>query len=273
MRKVNMVLFAEPGVGKSVFASKFPKPFFICTDGNYEWLEDFGADTNAHKDITSFAEFQSLVDNPNGTFDNHETVVVDLVEDLFKWCEQEYCSRHNLDHVADAGYGKGYDITRTIFTNYIFKLFALRQSVILLSHSNVLTVKDRRGIEQTIYAPSTRIPDKVWDGIEGRVRYFLRAYLKAEADESGELIKKRCISFIPKENERFAIARGVVEKTTPQDIPLEWTDFVKWANLDNKPSEAHISPVVNETNKVKEVVENDNKSDKIAEIKAKLNKK
>ena len=37
-KRVKMVLYGEPGVGKSVFAAKAPKPFFICTDGNYAWL-------------------------------------------------------------------------------------------------------------------------------------------------------------------------------------------------------------------------------------------
>ena len=55
-----MALYAEPGVGKSVFASKFPKPFFVTTDGNYEWLIDFGADPNAHQRVSSWAEAKKL---------------------------------------------------------------------------------------------------------------------------------------------------------------------------------------------------------------------
>ena len=47
-KKIKMLVYGEPGVGKSVFASQFPKPFFLTTDGNYEWLEDFGAKPEAN---------------------------------------------------------------------------------------------------------------------------------------------------------------------------------------------------------------------------------
>ena len=56
MKRIKMVLYGEPGVGKSVFASKAPKPFFITTDGNYEWLEDFGAKEEDHVQVSSWAE-------------------------------------------------------------------------------------------------------------------------------------------------------------------------------------------------------------------------
>ena len=38
-KHIKMVLYAEPGVGKSTFASKAPNPYFITTDGNFEWLD------------------------------------------------------------------------------------------------------------------------------------------------------------------------------------------------------------------------------------------
>ena len=40
-RFIKMAIYGEPGVGKSTFAAKAPRPYFITTDGNYEYLEDF----------------------------------------------------------------------------------------------------------------------------------------------------------------------------------------------------------------------------------------
>ena len=56
MKHIKMLLYGEPGVGKSVFASKAPRPFFITTDGNYEWLEDFGAKPEDHIQVSSWDE-------------------------------------------------------------------------------------------------------------------------------------------------------------------------------------------------------------------------
>ena len=227
MKRIKMVLYGEPGVGKSVFASKSPKPFFICTDGNYEWLEEFGAKPEDHVNVTSWSEAKAIFEKINTKeFDKYETIVVDLTEDLFKWCEQEYCIRNKIEHLSDLGYGKAYDTTRNEFFIEICKLFALDKNVLLLMHGITYTVKDRRGVEHTKYGPSTRIPDKVIDMIEGRTRYFLRCYLKDEEFEDGTLLKKRYLSLIPKPDE-FGIVRGIDENKVPHDIPLEWSEFAK----------------------------------------------
>ena len=230
MKRIKMVLYAEPGVGKSVFASKAPKPFFICTDGNYEWLEEFGADPKAHINVTSWSEIRQVINKPE-TFNGFETIVLDLTEDAFKWCESEYCIRNKIEHLSDLGYGKAYDATRNEFFIEICKLFAMDKHVILIMHGLTRVVKDRRGVEHTEYIPTNRIPDKVLDMIEGRVRYFLRAYLKDEEKEDGTVIKRRWLSVVPKPGE-FGIIRGVDENKIPQDIPLEWSEFAKVIGLD-----------------------------------------
>lgn len=227
MKHIKMVLYGEPGVGKSVFASKAPRPFFITTDGNYEFLEDFGAKEEDHVQVNSWAEAKKAF---NKDFTNYDTIVIDLTEDLFKWCEYEYCRLNGYEHVSDVGFAKGYDITRNDFFINLCKVLNLQKNVILIMHGITYSVKDRRGIEHTKYGPTNRIPDKVLDMVEGRVRYFLRAYMKAE-EIGGKLIKKRYLSLVPKENE-YGILRGVDENTIPSDIPLDFNIFAKTIGLE-----------------------------------------
>lgn len=222
-KRIKMFLYANPGTGKSVFASKFPKPFFICTDGNYEWLTDFGADPNAHIDCHSYADIKAAIE---ADYSEYETIVLDLAEDAFKWCEQEYCEKNRVDHVADiGGYGKGYTITRNDYFITIAKLLSLDKNIIILSHGRTFVEKDRRGVEHTKHAPTDKIPDKVMDSIEGRVRYCLRAYVKEEEQEDGITIKRRMLSLVPKSNE-YGIIRGVDENRVPQDIDLDIDEFL-----------------------------------------------
>lgn len=230
MKRIKMVLYAEPGVGKSVFACHAPKPFFICTDGNYEWLIDFGAKEEDHINVSSWSEIKNLIAHPE-KFDGYETIVLDLTEDAFKWCESEFCVRNKIEHISDLGYGKGYDTSRNEFFISISKLLAFDKNVILLMHGLSVVEKDRRGIEHTKYVPTTRMPDKVLDMIEGRVRYFLRAYVKDEEQKDGTVKKKRYLSLVPKPNE-FGIIRGVDENVIPQDIPLDWNEFAKTIGLE-----------------------------------------
>ena len=253
MKRIKMVLYGEPGVGKSVFASKAPKPFFICTDGNYEWLEEFGADPKAHINVSSWSEIKKLIEDQKA-FENYETIVLDLTEDGFKWCESEFCVRNKIDHISDLGYGKGYDTTRNEFFLTICKLIALEKHVILIMHGLSTTEKDRRGVEHTKYVPSSRIPDKVLDMIEGRVRYFLRAYIKDVEQSDGTVKKTRYLSLVPKPNE-FGIIRGIDETKIPQDIPLEWNEFINaigWRE-DIPETNVDVSPV--KKTRTKKVVE------------------
>ena len=229
-KRIKMVLYGEPGVGKSVFACKAPKPFFICSDGNYAWLEDFGADPDAYIEVSSWDEAKKAFAKD---YSEYETIVVDLTEDLFKWCEREYCVRNKIEHLSDLGYGKGYDATRNEFFTEMCKLISLDKNIIFLMHGLSITVKDRRGVEHTKYIPSNRLPDKVIDMIEGRVRYFLRCYVKDVETEDGKVEKKRFLSLVPKPNE-FGIIRGVNENEIPQDIPLDFNEFAKIIGLDTK---------------------------------------
>ena len=237
MKKIKAVIYGEPGTGKSVFACKAPKPFFICTDPNYEWLEDWGAKEEDHVQVFSWEQAKKEFARD---FNGYDTVVVDLVEDLFKWCEYEWCQKNGLQHVADLGYGKGYDITRNEFFIEISKLLNLDKNVLLIMHGLTYTVKDRRGVEYTKYGPTNRIPDKVIDMIEGRVRYFIRAFAKTEEDADGNLITNRYLSLSPDGTTEFGITRGL-SAAVPRFIPLEWDTFA--SVIDNSSVSANSAPM------------------------------
>ena len=100
-RKIKMFLYADPGVGKSTFASKAPNPLFLCTDGNFEWLDL--PDKN-HIQLTSYAQFKTIVaDICNGKYNEFETIVVDLVEDLYTWAIREFCAskKRSSEHLYE----------------------------------------------------------------------------------------------------------------------------------------------------------------------------
>lgn len=227
MKHVKMLLYGAPGVGKSVFAFHFPRPFFITTDGNYEWLEDFGAKEEDHAQVSSFAEMKKLFKED---FDGYDTIVIDLIEDAFKWCEYEYIKSKGVDDVSDMGYGKGYRITRNDFSVEISKILSKPKNIILLSHETVTATKDRRGIDHYSYRPSSKIPDVTLDELVGKLRYCLHCYLKNEdvQTEDGGIrtVTKRYLSLIPKEDE-YGNIRGIDANTTPQDIPLDAATFLE----------------------------------------------
>lgn len=281
-RPIKALLYGAPGVGKSVFSAGLPNPFFICTDGNYEWLLDFGAKEEDHVNISSFAEFEQLCNND---FAGYDTVIVDLLEDIYKWNEAEYCKKQNVDHLSDAGgYGKGWDVTRTRLFVACSKLLALPKNVIFLSHESSYTEKDRRGNEKTKYCASNLMNEKFIVMLEGRLRYFLRCKFKDEVNEDGKVVTHRILSLIPKSDE-YGIIRGVDVNLMPEDIELDPQEFLEVTgytlankdvvnNEEKKP--VSIKPVkVAKPVKQEETpkVSDEDKAAKLAAIKAKTLKK
>lgn len=245
---VKLVLFGAPGTGKSTFASHSPNPLFLCSDGNFSWL---GLPDKNHIRLSTYNQFKLVVNDLINTnkYDEFETVVVDLTEDLYVWAEYEFCKKNNIEHIGDyKSMGAGYSVVRRDFFAQISKLISVDKHVILISHEYVKVEKNRVGAELTKYLPSNKMSlDKQWDDIEGQVRYFLRAYMVPEEVE-GKITKKRYLSLIPKENE-YGISRGLDEATTPEDIPLDWNTFADFIGLEKEPAKP-AAPKAEEVKKV-----------------------
>ncbi len=263
-KKIKMLLYGGPGVGKSVFATKAPKPFFITTDGNYAWLDEFGAKPEDHKQVSTWSDFLDFVQE-DSNFDNYETIVIDLLQDLFDWCEYEFVKRNKLEHIGDLGYGKGYGITRDEFFIEISKLIAKDKHIILLMHETSQVVKDRRGVESTIYRPWKELPETVLNKVEGRMRFVLRAYTR-DVEVNGTFETRRYLAVSPKPNE-YGIIRGVNDKLLTEDIALDWNEFTKIIQ-NEKPSAAQPKVTKAENKESEAVVTPDKKS----AIKEKLEK-
>ena len=229
MPHYKMGIYGEPAVGKSVFSLGWPKPFFICTDENYEYLLPFGAKEENHVQVTSWQEFKDCIKNTD--FSKYETIVIDLIEDLYQWADAEYCRRNKIDDLSDVGYGKAYKIVRNDFIYYILKVLNQKANVILLSHEETSQDKNSRGVEFTSYSPSSYIPKKCWEMINGKLRFFFRAHIE-EVQEGDSLVKKRLLSIRPKAHE-FQINRGLDVDSLPDDIDLKYQAF---ANLFGEPS-------------------------------------
>lgn len=242
MKRVKLVLYASPGVGKSTFASKSPDPLFLSTDGNFEWL---GLPEKNHIRLSSWDQAKRVfADIRAGKYPQFQTIVVDLLEDLYVWAEREFCESKKIEHIGDyKSMGAGYSVVRKEFFAEISKLISVDKHIIFLSHEVTLMEKNRVGAETYKHYPSNKISiDKQWDDIEGQVRYFLRAYIKPEEVE-GKIVKRRYLSIVPKENE-YGIARGLDEANTPEDIILDWNAFAEVIGLNSETNTVPSQPLV-----------------------------
>ena len=75
-KNIKMIVYGEPGVGKSTFAAGAPRPFFITTDGNYEYLEDFcGMKPEDHQQCFSWAEMKKAFARDFSNYDTNSAAI------------------------------------------------------------------------------------------------------------------------------------------------------------------------------------------------------
>lgn len=99
-RKV--LVYGPEGVGKSTFASHFPDPIFIDTEGSTRNLDV--------KRFPTPTSWQMLLDEIVTI--THEkpcqTLVIDTLDWAERMCIKDLCAQKNWSGIEDAGYGKGY---------------------------------------------------------------------------------------------------------------------------------------------------------------------
>ena len=230
-KKVKMVVFGKPGEGKSTFASKAPNPLFLCTDGNFEWL---GLPEENHVRLSTWKQAKDVINAVvmnKPEYAKFETIVVDLIEDLYVWAEDEFCKREGIIHIGDyKSMGAGYSVVRKEFFAQISKLLSIDKHVILISHEADKIGKTKAGADTYTYIPSDKMSlTKQWNDIEGQVRDFLRCFSQDE-EENGRVRKKRYLSLIPGQGE-YGICRGADEENWPRECELDWNVFTSIIGL------------------------------------------
>jgi len=223
-----LLLYGKPGVGKSYFAFHLPKPHFITTDNNYGYLIRYGADPKACTRISNWDEYNAAVEKvsklPNSVC---ETVVLDLLEDAYRMCIEDFQSINKIQYVGDMDHGKGWKMSEVAAVGGICRLINCGKNVVLISHETSYDVKNRYGITNTYYQPSDRTRDIVLEQIMGNCTFVLRCYTEdTQVENSDKLVKKRFLSLVPTPYER-GVTRCIDEDTAPQIIPLDANEFLK----------------------------------------------
>lgn len=130
-----VVIYGPEGIGKSTFASRFPDPLFIDTEGSTKEMDV--ARTPEPSSWTMLMEQISYVAaNP----DICKTLIIDTIDWAEQMCVEHVCSIHQKNGIEDFGYGNGYVYTKEEFGRFLNRLSDVVKKgvhVVLTAHAQM----------------------------------------------------------------------------------------------------------------------------------------
>ena len=142
---VKVVIYGVEGIGKTTFASRFPKPLFLDLDRGSARMD---VDR-----INGIADWVTLITTMRDISDaetDYSTIVIDTADMAGELCKKYICLKNKKESIEDFGYGKGYTILAQEFAKLIVWATVLIDkgyNVVFLAHSmqRVVTKPDDTG--------------------------------------------------------------------------------------------------------------------------------
>ena len=103
MKALKCVIYGSEGIGKSTFASQFPDPLFIDTEGSTNYM-DVKRLPKPESWNMILEEIKYVLDNPTVC----KTLVIDTMDWAERLCIDGFCKANNIDGIERMPYGKGF---------------------------------------------------------------------------------------------------------------------------------------------------------------------
>ena len=132
---VKTVLYGPEGIGKSTFASYFPDPVFIDTEGGTKRLN-----VKRLPQPTSWTMLLDEVAEVRKGSVPCGTLVIDTADWAERLCIQAVCAKAKVNGIEDFGYGKGYTYVKEEFGKLLDALEEVLQAghnVVVLAHAAI----------------------------------------------------------------------------------------------------------------------------------------
>lgn len=130
-----VVVYGPEGIGKSTFASNFPDPVFIDTEGSTKDM-----DVARLPRPSSWQMLLEEIDYVKSTSGVCKTLVIDTIDWAEQLCVEYICAAHHKSGIEDFGYGNGYVYTKEEFGRFLNRLEDVVErgvNVVLAAHAQI----------------------------------------------------------------------------------------------------------------------------------------
>ena len=134
-RAQKIVVYGAEGIGKTTFASDFPNPLFIDTEGGTAHLDVNRLDMPAKWD-----DFVSLVEEVAKNPGICGTLVIDTADWAEQLCIKDICEKYKKAGIEEFGYSKGYTYVAEEFARFLAacdRVIAAGMNVLVTAHAKM----------------------------------------------------------------------------------------------------------------------------------------
>lgn len=137
LENIRMLIYGQPKIGKTTFASGFENALYLDTQQGTKNLEVYSVAIDSWE--TFLETYEQIIAGKH----DFQTIIIDVIDDLYKMCLEYACKKYKMDHPSDEGYGKGWELLRNTFERPILKLAASKYGLVFISHSKEIEITKR----------------------------------------------------------------------------------------------------------------------------------
>jgi hypothetical protein len=123
------LIYGDPKVGKSTLASQFPSPIFLATEPGLANIECYQLEITSYQELIEAGQLLKKGDH------DFQTVIIDTIDVMGDIVQDFTCDQLEIDHPADAGYGKGWYEFRKKLMGALTSFSLLGMHLVMVSHS------------------------------------------------------------------------------------------------------------------------------------------
>lgn len=211
---LSVLVWGSQKIGKSTFCSNADEALFLATEAGLNSLDVF------QTPISNWEEFLVACAEIAGGNHPFKTVVIDTVDNAYRFCSQYICAKQKIEHESDLDYGKGWSLVNSEFYRVLNKLSLLPYGLFMISHSQEKTVDCRTG-KYTRMTPT--LPDKARKIVLGMVDMILYCDIDVVKNTDGTFDQRRVIRTKPS----LYYEAGDRTNRLPELLDLDYRKFVE----------------------------------------------
>jgi len=185
---LTILVYGQTKIGKSTLCSQAEDALFLATEPGLNALDVFQVPILTWDNLLNAC---AEISEGNHSF---KTVIIDTVDNAYKFCTEHVLKKFRIEHESDLGYGKGYALINNEFQRVLTKLAFLPYGLFLISHAREIEM-DSRTRKYTRVVPT--LPDKARKIVLAMADMVLFCDLEVQNAGNGEPTIRRVIRTKP----------------------------------------------------------------------------